>query len=102
VTPNQSPAARADVLSAALYYRDQVDAQLAAEFIDAVEEAVRSIGAFPGIGSTRFAEMLRIPGLRTVALRRFPHIIFYVERPDQVEIWRVLHARRDIPEALQD
>jgi len=102
VTPTQSPAARADVLSASLYYRDQVDAQLAAEFIDAVEEAVRSIGAFPGIGSTRFAEMLLIPCLRSVAVRKFPQIIFYFERSEQVEIWRVLHARRDIPDVLQD
>ena len=29
-------------------------------------------------------------------LRRYPYIIFCVERDDHIDVWRVLHAHRDI------
>jgi hypothetical protein len=33
-------------------------------------------------------------------IRRFPHLVFYFERPDWVDVVRVLHGSRDIPSAL--
>lgn len=33
---------------------------------------------------------------------RHPHLVFYVERSDQVDIWRVPHGRRDIPAWTQE
>ena len=98
----KSCAAARDIQTAAEYYRDEADLQVAESFINAVQQAVQQIARWPGSGSGRFAEVLGLPGLRTVALRRFPYIIFYIERHDQVDVWRVLHAHRDIPDALRD
>ena len=35
-------------------------------------------------------------------LRRYPYFVFYVEREDHLDVWRVLHAQRDIPAWMQD
>jgi len=40
---------------------------------------------------------LGLEGLRVWPLRRFPMLIFYQERPDTIDVWRILHAQRDIP-----
>jgi len=34
-------------------------------------------------------------------LTRFPHLVFYFERDDYIDVWRVLHGRRDIPAWMQ-
>jgi toxin ParE1/3/4 len=28
--------------------------------------------------------------------------VFYVERPDHMDVWRVLHGQRDIPAWMQE
>jgi toxin ParE1/3/4 len=35
------------------------------------------------------------------ALPHFPHVIFYVEQADHVDVWRVLHGHRDVPSLMQ-
>ena len=30
------------------------------------------------------------------------HLVRYVERADPIDVWRVLHTRRDIPRRLHD
>ena len=30
-------------------------------------------------------------------LARYPYLVFYVERDDHIDIWRILPTRRDIP-----
>lgn len=35
-------------------------------------------------------------------LARDPHLVFYVEREDCIDVWRVLHGKRDIPAWLQE
>jgi toxin ParE1/3/4 len=35
-------------------------------------------------------------------LKRFPYLVFYSERSDAIEVWRVLHGRRDIPAWLAE
>ena len=32
----------------------------------------------------------------------YPYLIFYIERDGHVDVWRVLHALRDIPAWLQE
>ena len=66
-------------------------------FIDAVEHAFTHISRQPGTGSPRYAHELNLPGLRTWLLTPYPHLVFYLERPDHIDVWRVLHGRRDIP-----
>jgi len=54
----------------------------------------------PATGSPRYAHELDLPGLRCWPLRRYPYLVFYVELPRHVDVWRILHRRRDIPAAM--
>ena len=90
-----------DLELASEYYREQADERTAPEFIDAAERAIGRIGRSPHLGSLRFAHELAIPELRAWALERFPHVVFYVDTRDVVDVWRILHTRRDIPATLQ-
>lgn len=95
----RAPAA-ADIEAAVAHYRDQAGPITALDFVDALEAAIDHLRRHPRIGSLRFAFELEIPGLRSWALQRFPYIVFYVTDDHRVDIWRVLHARRDIPAYL--
>jgi toxin ParE1/3/4 len=93
----------ADDIDASLeYYLHEAGADVARRFISAVERAFASIGRTPRSGSLRFAYELEIPDLRCWPLSRFPYLVFYVEHPDHVDVWRLLHTRRDIPTTLAD
>lgn len=75
---------------------------VALSFVDALELARAQIARQPGIGSLRQAHELQIPGLRSWALRGHPYLLFYVERADCLDVWRVLHQRRDVAAWLND
>lgn len=66
-------------------------------FIDALHKAYVHIGRHPAAGSPRYAHELNLPGLRCWSLTRYPHLVFYVERADHIDVWRVLHGQRDLP-----
>jgi toxin ParE1/3/4 len=93
--------AAADLEDAATYYRDHADEQTALGFLDEVQAAFELISSGPGIGSLRYSYDLDIPGLRAFSIRRFDHAVFYVEDDDIVDVWRILHTRRDIPATLE-
>ena len=80
------------------YYLGESAEQAAYGFIDALEEANAHIGRHPATGSPRYAHELNLPGLRFWPLSRYPHLVFYVERPDHIDVWRVLHGKQDIPQ----
>jgi toxin ParE1/3/4 len=90
-----------DVDEAIAHYIDQQAEHAALGFIDALERAYAHIGRQPATGSLRYAHELNIPGLRSWALARYPYLVFYVERADHVDVWRILHAQRDIPAWMQ-
>jgi toxin ParE1/3/4 len=94
--------AEADVEAAVAYYLDEAGERAASGFIDALEHAYRQITRHPSAGSPRYAHELGLPGLRCRPLRRFPFLIFYVEREDRIDVWRVLHGERDIPTWLRE
>lgn len=71
--------------------------QAALGFIYELEKAYAQVGRHPGMGSPRYAHELNLPGLRAWPLTGCPHLVFYGERPDHVDVWRVLHGQRDIP-----
>jgi len=89
--------ARRDVEEAVDYYTREAGQKVALGFVDAVEHAYRAIAGQPATGSPRYAYELDLPGLRMWPLRRYPYLVFYVERDDHIDVWRVLHAQRDIP-----
>lgn len=94
--------AAADLEDAADYYRDHAGAQAAIDFIDEVQAAFRLISSGPGIGSLRYSYDLDVPNLRAFRIKRFDHAVFYVETDDLVDVWRILHTRRNIPETLRE
>ena len=92
------PRARADedIQEAIAFYRAEGAGQAALAFVAALERAIRHIGAHPATGSSRYAHELALPGLGCWPMARFPYVVFYVARPDQVDVWRVLQAQRDM------
>lgn len=92
--------AASDVDDAVHHYLREAGDAVALDFIESLERCVRQIGRSPHIGSLRFSYELDIPELRVLGTRRFPHLVFYVPSEDGVDIWRVLHSRRDIPSSL--
>jgi toxin ParE1/3/4 len=89
-----------DVLSALEYYLENAP-EYALAFIDDLEQAYAHIQRFPESGSTRYAFELDLPDLRVWQCNAYPYLIFYVDLPAQIEIWRVLHSKKDIPPTLQ-
>lgn len=90
-------AANRDADEAIAYYLGEQAEHAALGFIDALEQAYAHISRHPATGSPRYAHELNLPGLRTWSLTRYPHIVFYVEHQDHIDVWRVLHGQRDIP-----
>lgn len=91
-----------DIQAALSYYAREAGERVAERFVDAIEVAFASIRRQPGAGSPRYAHELHLPGLRSRMLRGFPYMIFYVEAVDRIEVWRVLHAHRDIPQYMRE
>ncbi|TFH16898.1 MAG: type II toxin-antitoxin system RelE/ParE family toxin [Acidimicrobiales bacterium] len=94
--------AAADIDRAVDFYLAEADTEVALRFVDAVARAVGQISRSPQSGSLQFSYELEIPGLRVRPLARFPYLVFYVVVDDVVDVWRILHTRRDIPSAIGD
>lgn len=86
-----------DVEAALDHYAGEAGADVALGFIESLEATYRGIAAHPAAGSPRYAHELGLPDLRCRPLKRCPYLVFYVEREDHIDAWRVLHAHSDIP-----
>lgn len=91
-----------DVDDAIDHYAGEAGPPVVLKFVDALESAYAHIGRHPATGSPRYAQALGLPGLRCWPLKRFPHLVFYVEYEQHLDVWRVLHEQRDIPAWLID
>lgn len=89
--------ARRDVEDAVDWFRDEVDTETALRFVDSFDAALNHLSKHPRTGSPRYATELELPGLRSWPLDGFPYPVFYVVADDVVDVWRVLHAHRDVP-----
>ena len=85
----------------ALDYYIEIAPENALGFIDDIERAYEHIQSFPDSGSTRYAFELDLPDLRLWQCHQFPYWIFYFNHPQQIEVWRVLDSKKDIPPSLQ-
>ena len=94
--------ARRDIDQAVERYLAEAGPEVALAFIDALEGAFRAIGGRPAAGSPRYAHELDIPGLRSRRAGRFPYLVFHVEAETEIDVWRVLHGARDIPEGIRE
>lgn len=93
--------ARRDIDDAINRYLTEGGTDVALSFIDSVEQAFNHLSRNPGTGSPRYGYELDLPDLRFWPLRKYPFLVFYVERADHVDVWRVLHTARDIPAWIQ-
>jgi toxin ParE1/3/4 len=94
--------AHQDIDEALAWYLAEASNTVALGFVDALEQAYRHIARQPATGSPRLAHALNLPGLRSWPLTRYPYLVFYVEQATHIDVWRVLHAQRDLPAWLQE
>ena len=89
--------ANSDIEAAVDYYRSEAGERIALGFIQSLEQAFRHIARHPASGSNRYAHELNLRSLKVWPLKRYPYLVFYIDGDDAVDVWRVLHAERDIP-----
>lgn len=94
--------ARTDIEQAAAYYFNTAGLPVAERFTAAVESATAYAATHPEAGSARYAQVLNRPGLRFWVVMGFPYLVFYRDAGDYLDVWRVLHAERDIPAWLRE
>jgi len=94
--------ANQDIDEALAYYLSEGTEAAALGFIDFLEQAYSHIARHPATGSLHYSHELNLPGLRFWPLKHYPYLVFFVEHPTHIDIWRVLHGKRDIPTWLQE
>lgn len=83
------PTAVAD-LRAADEHHEAVEVGLGGRFVEALDELFTRLEAFP-----RSAP--RVAGyddVRRAVVRGFPYVVFYRQRPERIDVLRILHAAR--------
>ena len=91
-----------DIEDAVDYYAREAGSHVALGYVDELESAYQLIARHPASGFLRFGYEIGLPGLRSVQFKRYPCLIFYFEQTDHIDVWRVLHAKMDIPVWLQN
>lgn len=100
--PRYSAQFNVDAEQVVTYYAAEAGIEVAERFVIALADTVARITDRPQSGSTRFAELSGIVGLRSLAVDSFPHLVFYLHDPQGTLLARLLHHRRDIPSLLQE
>ena len=75
---------------------------MALGFVNALESAYKFLAGNASAGSPRWGYELGLPGLRSWPVKGFPWLVFYAENEEWIDVWRVLHAKRDIPAWLAE
>ena len=95
------PAANRDLDDQAAYLASQASLETALRFYDAAGSTFGSLAAMPGIGEPWPSVNPRLAGLRVWRIKGFEnHLIFYRPSDDGIDIVRILHATRDLDNAL--
>ena len=96
------PQSRRDVDDAAVFLAEESSA-IAFRFLEAVEQTLRGLVKMPEMGALRHYQKPELEGLRMMPVRGFEkYLIFYRPTDDGIEIFRVLHASRDIGSLFGD
>ena len=91
-----------DIDAAFTYYLNEAGKEIAADFVVQFEKITVNISTQPTLGSPRYGHDLMLPGMRYRTMRRFPYLIFYVEKENRIELVRVLHTSRDISSLIDE
>jgi toxin ParE1/3/4 len=80
----------------------QAGPEVARRFLDAVARTLTSIEQMPGLGSSLELQAPGLQDLRCWPVRKFrKYLIIYRIREGIVEVLRVLHGARNIPNLLE-
>ncbi|WP_420709760.1 type II toxin-antitoxin system RelE/ParE family toxin [Brevundimonas sp. SL130] len=93
-------AALRDVEETVDYYTREVGSQTADRFVDGLAAAYDRLAHAPKAGSPLLGASLGLPELRTWPIPGFPYLVCYQARPGVIDVWRVLHAQRDLRQAF--
>lgn len=91
-----------DIDQAVDHYLIASGARLTKRFVRDLHRVFAHLSREPSSGSLRYAHELNLPGLRSWELKTFPYLVFYVELSERVDVWRVLHTRRDLVVSIDD
>jgi plasmid stabilization system protein ParE len=80
--------AEADILQAFRWYESKRPA-LGHAFVEAVDDAFERVADAPNSFPVIYRD------LRRTALRRFPYLVYFRQTADMVQVFGVLHGRRD-------
>jgi toxin ParE1/3/4 len=82
------------------YYRQEAGVEVALRLVAASAAALDMIELEPRIGSPTLGKILGVAGLRVWRLEGFPLLWLYFERPDHLDVVRLLGERQDIAAIL--
>ena len=94
--------AELDVEVALSYYRSLMTPLVSDKFLAALEKSFNFLIRFPKAGSVRLGEQIGRSDIRSWPLNKYPYLVVYKELPDQVDVFRVLHQRRDLVKWMKD
>ena len=78
------------------YYREKAGQAVAIGLVTQTGLALEQMQINPGIGSSRWGQLAEIDGLRAWRVTGFPLVWLYFERPDHLDVVRLLGERQDI------
>lgn len=84
------------------YYAQEAGRGLGERVFDAAFAALDPIQRMPSTGSPRLGLLCDIPGLRSWGVPGFPLQWFCFERPDHLDVVRLLSHRQDILAIMED
>ena len=97
-----TPLAKDDIIRQFRYYLFADAPEVAARFLDAVDESVERICRMPEIGAAKQSSNKSLAGLRSWPVKGFDNIwIYYAVRKDVLRIIRVLDGRRNVKRILK-
>jgi len=91
-----------DVEATVDYYEREAGEAVAMAFLDRLQTAFRAIAGQPALGSLKYGYDLKLTGLRSWQVKRYPYLVFYFDTPSNIDVWRILHAQRDIASSLHE
>ena len=96
------PQATEDLYGQALYLAAD-NPEIARRYVFTVEQSIASLPLTPSVGSTYRAKSIKLKGLRRLIVPGFKnYLIFYIETAKTIEVLRILHGARDIPNLLRE
>ena len=90
-----------DIDEIAAFLQGRTGPQRAIRFLNEADRTFTRLAGMPGIGSLYDPEAPGLADLRFFPVSRYrSYLVFYRPTPDGVEIVRVLHGARNLPELL--